>query len=106
MKSLKFANSLIQLILDGKKINTWRINDDKNLTENDILSLINIKREEFAKAIIISVKETTFEEVDQCDKEGHEKFSSDEEMYRTYSKYYNINVTPQTKLKIIGFKLK
>ena len=105
MKRLKFADHLIQLILDGLKTKTWRINDDKNLKEKDLLSLTNVKGEEFAKAIIISAKETIFKKVDKYDKEGHEKFSSDEEMYLTYSKYYNMKITPKTKLKIITFKL-
>ena len=105
MKRLKFADHLIKLILDGSKTKTWRINDDKNLKENDRLSLTNTKGEEFAKAIITSVKDTTFKEVNKQDKEGHEKFSSDQEMYSTYSKYYNIEITPETKLKIITFEL-
>jgi len=51
------------------------------------------------------VKETTFGKLTKRDKEGHEEFSSDDEMYRTYSRYYKTCVKPETKLKIITFRL-
>ena len=71
----------------------------------DNLSLCNNNEKEFAKAEVISVRETTFGELIEGDKEGHEKFSSEEEMYKTYSGYYKMKVTPETKLKVIKFKL-
>lgn len=61
--------------------------------------------EEFAKAKIISVKETTFENLTLEDKEGHESFENDEEMLKTYSKYYKTAVDKKTALKIIKFKI-
>ena len=107
MKTLKFANNLPKLILKGEKNITWRLNDDKNLNIGDEISLLRAEsKEEFAKAIILSVKETTFGELTEEDWKGHEKFQSNEEMYRTYSKYYSIDVNSKTKLKIINFKLK
>jgi hypothetical protein len=36
---------------------------------------------------------------------GHEKFTSEEEMYKTQTKYYHQEITPQTDLKVIEFKL-
>jgi hypothetical protein len=35
---------------------------------------------------------------------GHEKFSSEEEMYNTYKKYYGGSVDANTEVKIIGFE--
>ena len=106
MKSLKFAKPLPNLILRGEKTTTWRINDDKNLSENDKIILLDAStKEEFSKAIITHVKETTFGNLTHQDWEGHEKFESEEEMYKTYSKYYSCEITPETPLKIIKFKL-
>lgn len=39
-KTLKFAPDLVPLVLSGKKDTTWRLWDDKNLTENDIVDFI------------------------------------------------------------------
>lgn len=38
-------------------------------------------------------------------KDGHEKFASKEEMYATYSTYYNKTVDENTLVKIIKFEL-
>ncbi len=105
MKQLKFSEPLPGMILEGKKNSSWRLNDDKGVEARDELSFCYNNGEEFAKAIVVNVKETTFGELTEEDKEGHEEFSSDEEMYVTYSKYYKMEVKPQTKLKIIKFKL-
>jgi hypothetical protein len=103
MKKLKFANP--DIIMEGKKNTTWRINDEKNLSVGDILSLSDIKGEEFAKARITSVRETVFEGLRKDDREGHEKFPSDIDMYKTYSKYYKMKVTPRTEVKVIKFQV-
>jgi len=105
MKSLKFSEPLPDLILTNKKNSTWRINDDKNISVKDALSLCHNDGKEFAKAKVISVKETIFEKLTEEDKKEHEGFSSEEEMYSTYSEYYKMKVAPKTKLKVIRFKL-
>lgn len=105
MKRLKFAPELVAKVLSGKKFSTWRINDDKNIQKGDVISLCHVNGEEFAKAEIIKVKETIFENLTEEDWKGHEKFKSEKEMYETYSEYYNTKVTPKTKLKIIKFGL-
>ncbi|MEK7521822.1 MAG: ASCH domain-containing protein [Patescibacteria group bacterium] len=106
MKTLKFAPDLVPLILNGSKTSTWRLFDDKDLTEGNELSLINKETgEEFAKAKITSIKQTTLGNLTDEDKEGHESFESDEQMYETYKKYYGVEVGPATPLKIIRFAL-
>jgi len=105
MEQLRFAEPLPSLVLEGKKDTTWRINNNKEISAEDQISLCYNDRREFAKAVVIWVKETTFENLSDEDKKGHEKFSSDEEMYQTYSGYYNMKVEPKTKVKIIKFKL-
>ncbi|MFW5853021.1 MAG: ASCH domain-containing protein [Patescibacteria group bacterium] len=105
MKQLKFTEPLPNLVLGGQKDTTWRINDDKEISTGDQLSLCCNDEREFTKAEVIWIKETTFENLTNEDKEGHEKFSSDEEMLQTYSGYYNIKIEPKTKVKVIKFKL-
>jgi len=109
MKTLKFFEPLPKLILEEKKNTTWRVNDEKNISVGNIISLIYINDsrlgQEFARAKVINVKETTFGNLTDEDKQGHEKFSSDEDMYETYSRYYHMKVTPKTKVKIIKFRL-
>jgi hypothetical protein len=105
MKQLKFAEPLPELVLSEKKISTWRINDKRGIVDGDELSLCHNDGREFARAIAVKVYETTFGKLNNDDKDGHEDFSSDEEMYAVYSRYYNISVTPETNLKIIKFKV-
>ena len=107
MKTLKFHPSLIPKILDRVKKTTWRLFDDKDLTEGDELIFLNSKnKEEFGQATIISLNETTFANLTANDWEGHEKFPSDKEMYEAYQKYYQEPVNEKTKVKIIKFELK
>ena len=103
-KKLKFKNKLCNLILKGEKTTTWRIFDDKNIQEGDNFIFVNSEtKEEFAKAKIIDVKETSFKNLKDEDWDGHESFSNKEEMYETYSKYYKTEVTEDTIVKIIKF---
>jgi len=106
MKTLKFASPLVPKILSGEKTSTWRLFDDKNLQKGD--ELIFIEKEtgkEFIKAIIISVSEQKFNDLTDIDLQGHERFESDEKMYEAYKKYYKLEVTPDTVLKVIHFQL-
>jgi len=104
MKILKFAEPLPKLILDGLKDTTWRITDYE-ISIGDQLSLCYNDGREFAKATASLVKQTTFRNLTAEDKKGHEKYQSDEEMYQVFSKYYNMKVTPETRLFVIKFKL-
>ena len=105
MKKLKFEEPLPELVISGKKNTTWRIDDEKELDVGNELSLCKNNEEEFARAEIIWIKKTTFENLTFKDKEGHEKFNSDEDMYATYSKYMDREVNSKTKLKVVKFKI-
>lgn len=106
MKTLKFDEPLSRMILGGEKTTTWRLFDDKNLSEGDILNfVVSQTGKEFGTGKIIHVKETTLGSLTEDDWDGHEKFTSESEMYRTYEKYYGKKVDKNTLLKIIKFKL-
>jgi hypothetical protein len=106
MKTLKFSKNLIPSILSGEKTTTWRCFDDKDLKEGDeVLFLEHETKKPFAKVKLVEIKEKTFKELNEEDREGHEKFKNDEEMLKTYSEYYKTEITPDTPLKIIKFKI-
>lgn len=97
---------MVPLVLSGEKTTTWRLWDDKDLKPGDEVSFLNSKtQEEFALAELTKVKETKFKDLVEEDWAGHEKFRTDEEMYQSYSKAYSKEVTPDTSLKIVHFKL-
>ncbi len=105
MKTLKFRKKLSELILAGNKTTTWRLFDDKDLSIGDQVSFVVWESgQEFARVEIIFVKETIFGALTEIDWDGHEKFSSDDEMYKTYEKYYNRKVDKNSPVKIIKFR--
>ena len=56
MKTLKFRKNLSELILKNEKTSTWRLFDDKDLKEGDIVQfLVWETKEEFANAKIVNV---------------------------------------------------
>lgn len=107
MKSLKFAPHLVEKIISGEKTSTWRLFDDKNLTVGDELIFINRDtNEEFGTALITGLKIKTLGTVTYEDYFGQEKYSSDEEMYKNFRKYYGDKVDENTEVKIINFNFK
>ena len=115
-KKLLFATGLPELVLSGEKTTTWRVDDPKNIPfvslnvkVGDQLSFCrNDSGAEFAKAVILAIEKTTFGNLSKEEKEGHEKFASEKEMYETYNRYYTalgIPIIPDTKIKILRFRL-
>ncbi len=105
MKTLKFAPDLVRKILAGKKTSTWRLFDDKDLQEGDHLLFVDKESfEEFGTAVITALYTKTLGTLTDEDWEGHERYSSDEEMYATYRTYYGDNVTEDSEVKILSFE--
>lgn len=106
-KSLKFKPHLADQIRAGIKVSTWRLFDDKDLQEGDLVDLYeNGQDERFAQAEITKVIVKTLGSLEDSDWEGHERFGSEEEMYATYRQYYGPEVGPETEVKILWFTLK
>lgn len=106
MKIIKFRSNLVPLVLSGEKTSTWRLFDDKSLTAGDNIELREFGKDEpFAFARISRIVEKPFDKLTSGDKSGHETYSSDQEMYNTYTEYYKTEVGKDTKVKIIWFKL-
>ena len=105
-KTIKFRPNLAELVMAGKKDLTWRLFDDKDLSQGDEVDLINWETKmKFAGAIITKVWEKKMSELNEADFDGHERFSNEAEMYKTYRTYYGDKVGPDTVVKIIRFKL-
>lgn len=105
MKSLKFSAGLPELILAGKKTSTWRINDEKDIVVGDQLCLCDQVGKEFAQAQVAEVILKKIGDLDGEERCGHEEYSSDQEMYETFSRYYHLPIGPETEVKVIKFVL-
>jgi hypothetical protein len=105
MKTLKFTPELCRQILSGEKTSTWRLFDDKDLQIDDELEFLNKETgESIGNAKITNLIVKTLGALTEEDWTGHERYSSEEEMYQTYRQYYGDKVTPESELKIIDFK--
>lgn len=106
MKTLKFRSHLAKEIQEGRKTVTWRIFDDKDLSEGDQLELLGWESgEKFAEAEIIRVREKKLGQIKESDFEGHEKYSNPEIMLQHYREYYGNKVTMDTPIKMVDFKV-
>lgn len=110
MKSLKFDHELAEMVARGDMTSTWRVHDDKDLSVNDEVRLIDKvdpARPEtwrvFGTARIDRVIEKRLGDITAEDMEGHERFNSTHEMLAQYQKYYGNDVTPSTAIKLIYF---
>src|ERR1035437_9490637 len=100
-KEIKFRENLAELILAGKKDLTWRLFDDKDLSVDDQVDLINWNtKTKFGEAVLTTVWEKKMSELEDSDFDGHERFNNEEEMYKTYRIYYGDKVGPDTRVKI------
>lgn len=110
MKSLKFDHDQAERIKAGEITSTWRLLDEKNLSVNDDVRLIDKvdpARPEtwrvFGVAHIDRVIEKRLGDITDDDMTGHMKFDSQEEMLKHYQDTYNNDVSLTTALKILQF---
>ena len=106
MKTIKFRRELADLIIAGEKTTTWRLFDDKDLCEGEEVSFVVWENGNvFARAKLIKVYGKTLGTLDDADWDGHEKFASHAEMYKTYETYYHQAVNANSSVKIIIFEI-
>lgn len=110
MKTIKLDHQLANDIRAGKKTSTWRLYDDKDLSVDDRVVLIDKVDPRnhdtwvaFGEAVITTVVEKHLSEVGKDDYDGHQVYASAEEMLKTYRGYYGDSVSLQTPVKIIHF---
>jgi ribonuclease HI len=112
MKKLKLDHTFAALVKSGKKTATWRLYDDKDISVNDELELIDKvdpKNPEtwqtVGTAVVDKVVQKRLGELADEDFVGHEQFASQQELLQTFQGYYGPQVTLQTPVKMIYFTL-
>lgn len=112
MKAIKLDHTLAELVLAGKKTATWRLYDDKDLSVNDeieIIDKVDPKNPDTWKAVANAVIDVVIQkrlgDVVESDYEGHEQFDSQDALLQNFQHYYGPQVTLQTPVKMIHFTL-
>ncbi len=110
MKTLKFNHELANLILAGDKTSTWRLYDDKDLSVDDdikVVDKVNPDQPEtwavIGQAVITEVVEKKLRAVTTDDMNGHEPFTNQQQMLDVYRTYYGQRVSLETPVKIVRF---
>lgn len=110
MKTLKFDHNSAQQILKGEKTTTWRLYDDKDLSVDDQIKIVDKVDPASTKSWTVigvgKVTEVTEKKLGNAgeeDMKGHETYSSKDEMLKAYKSYYGERVTFDTPVKIIHF---
>jgi ribonuclease HI len=111
VKTLKFDHELAKQILTGEKTSTWRLYDDKDLSVNDDIKIVDKVNPDDSKTWqvigqgkVTEIIEKKLDDVTDEDMEGHQAYSSKEEMLNHYKDYYGERVTFDTPVKIVFFK--
>lgn len=110
MKKLKLEHALAEQVLRGEKRTTWRMFDDKDLSVNNDVELIDKvdpNNPESWRRIgvghINKVIEKRLGEIEAADMDSYHKYASQAEMLHAFQGYYGSNVTLNTPLKLIYF---
>lgn len=112
MKQLKFDHELAEKIRTGEKTATWRIYDDKNISVNDKVEIVDKVDPNNPSswtttdvAVVDLVVEKRIRDITQHDYEGHEKYESTDKLLENFQEYYGPQVDLDTPIKIIHFSL-
>lgn len=110
MKSLKLDHGLAEEVRVGHKTSTWRLFDDKDLSVDDRLVLIDKVDPHdhnswvaFGEAVITAVVEKHLGEIGKSDFGGHEQYQSPAAMLQQFQQYYGPSVSLKTPVKILSF---
>lgn len=110
MKRLKLDHELAQAVLVGAETSTWRLYDDKDLTVNDLVVMIDKVDpaqpqtwKVIGTARINRIIEKRLGDIEPADYEGHGEYEPPEARLRSYKDYYGDRVTWDTPVKMINF---
>jgi ribonuclease HI len=110
MKTLKFDHNQAQAILGGEKTSTWRLFDDKDLSVNDDIKVVDkvvpdqpSTWQVIGAAKVKEVIEKQLGDVTSQDMLGHQNFDNKQEMLNYYRRLYGDRVQLQTPVKIVFF---
>lgn len=110
MKTLKLDHRLAQLVLAGEKTSTWRLFDEKDLSVNDNVKLLDkvdpgnpATWKIIGTARINEIIQKPLGDIRPDDYEGHESFPGRQALLESFQKYYGNSVDFDTVVKIIRF---
>ncbi|HEX5447665.1 MAG TPA: reverse transcriptase-like protein [Candidatus Saccharimonadales bacterium] len=111
MKTLKFDHEAAQEVLGGQKTATWRLFDDKDLSVNDQLRVIDKVNPDdgnswrvIGEAVVTEIVAKKLGDVTDKDMAGHEIYRSKDEMLEVYRRRYGERVNLDDPVKIVYFK--
>ncbi|HET8709457.1 MAG TPA: reverse transcriptase-like protein [Candidatus Saccharimonadales bacterium] len=111
MKTIKLDHELAELIRQRKKTCTWRLFDEKDLSVDDrviLIDKVNPRDHDswvvFGEAVLTKVVEKHLGDISKEDYDGHEEFASPQEMLKTYQGYYGDSVSFKTPVKVVHFE--
>jgi ribonuclease HI len=110
MKKLKLDHETAEQVLKGEQWSTWRLFDDKDLSVNDGVELIDKVQPDNPEtwhpigiAVINKIIEKRLGDITPADAAGGAAFSSPDDMLRTFKQYYGPTVTLATPVKMVHF---
>jgi ribonuclease HI len=111
MKTLKLNHDSAQLISEGRANFTWRIFDDKQLSVNDEVQLLDKvdpgNRETWVPigvGVIESVTEKRIREISESEKQAYENvYGKIDDVIELFAKLYGKEITDQDVIKIVTF---
>ena len=110
MKTLKLDHALARAVQKGEKTATWRIFDDKDLSVNDTVLLIDkldpkdpSTWQPIGVATISEVVQKRLGDISTADMEGYKYYESADAMLAEFRQYYDDKVTLDTPVKMIHF---
>lgn len=114
MKTLKLDHTSVTKVLSGQNSSTWRIYDDKNISVDDEVELIDkidphspSTWRAFSHVLINSVIEKRIKDVSIQELAGHDPpFHDVHSLLMHYKQRYGSHITEATPIKIIHFTVK
>lgn len=113
MKYVKVSHKVAKLILEGEKSSTWRVNDEKNISVDDdigIIDKVDAKDQGTWQVIgtgkVSSVVQKRLKDIKNHDLGPGEEFENMEDMLKTFQDYYGPDINLNTTVKIINFDFK
>lgn len=111
MKKLKLDHALARKVADGEVASTWRLFDDKDLTVNDAVVLIDKVDPKAPQtwtvlgvARITKVVEKRLGDIEAADMQAGEYFEDRQALLRAMQQRYGSNVEWDTSIKILFFE--
>lgn len=110
MKKLKLNHRIAQEVLRGERASTWRLYDDKHITVDDEVAILDKVDESrpaswriIGTARITRVVEKRLADIGEGDYQASDRYDDQQLLLREFRGYYGDRVTLDTPVKVIDF---